>query len=90
MSKEKKYIILAVDDERHNLEILERILGSEYKLKLFTTGEEALQFVFSGQTIDLILLDIMMPRMDGFEIAQELKTHEETRSIRFILSKEGV
>lgn len=84
MSKEKKYIILAVDDERHNLEILERILGSEYKLKLFTTGEEALQFVFSGQTIDLILLDIMMPRMDGFEIAQELKTHEETRSIPII------
>ena len=84
MGKEKKYIILAVDDERHNLEILERILGSGYKLKLFTTGEEALQFVFSGQTIDLILLDIMMPRLDGFEIAQELKAHEETRSIPII------
>jgi DNA-binding response OmpR family regulator len=84
MGKEKKYIILAVDDERHNLEILERILGTEYKLKLFTTGEEALQFAFSDQTIDLILLDIIMPRMDGFEIAQELKTREDTRSIPII------
>jgi CheY-like chemotaxis protein len=84
MSKEKKPLILAIDDEVHNLEILERILGSEYNLKLITSGEEALEFVFSGQTIDLILLDIMMPGMDGFETAQELKTHEDTRSIPII------
>jgi len=82
--KMAKPTILAVDDENHNLEILKRFLQKEYYLLTFTSGEDALKTAFSGEHIDLILLDIMMPRIDGFEIAKELKTNKLTRDIPVI------
>ncbi|MBN2104068.1 response regulator [bacterium] len=79
-----KQTILAVDDENHNLDILKRFLIKEYNLLTFNSGENALKTAFSGEPIDLILLDIMMPRIDGFEIAKQLKTNKLTRDIPII------
>ncbi|MPT46981.1 MAG: diguanylate cyclase [Sphingobium sp.] len=67
-----KAIILIVDDEISNIEIMNATLEDEYEICFSTSGEQALQ---TARTVmpDLILLDIIMPGMDGFETCQELK-----------------
>jgi len=77
-----KKIILAIDDEPKNLYLLGELL-SEYDLIACTTGEEALEVV-KTEKVDLILLDIMMPQMDGYEVCQKLKLDEETKDIPVI------
>jgi DNA-binding response OmpR family regulator len=71
------YSILAVDDDPKILKILQHILSKEgFKVSTASSGEEALQL--ARQTFpDLVLLDIMMPGMDGFETFQRLKTIRE-------------
>ena len=62
--------ILIVDDERHNRELLEVMLAPEgFRLPDRASGEEALAMV-AQQPPDLILLDVMMPGMDGYEVAE--------------------
>lgn len=80
----EKNIILAVDDETNNLEILNRYLSSHYQIITCSSGEQALDVVFSSQQVDIILLDIMMPQMNGFDVALELKKNELTRDIPII------
>jgi CheY-like chemotaxis protein len=70
--KNKKATILIVDDTYSNIDILLEFL-KEYDLIVATSGEEALDIVNTGEKIDLILLDIMMPKMDGFEVCKILK-----------------
>lgn len=82
--KTKQYTIIAVDDENTNLDILERFLKNEYNLITFSDGNEALELAFSGKHIDLFLLDIMMPKIDGFEIARNLKDNKRTKDIPII------
>lgn len=68
-----KPIILIVDDESMNINILMELLKSDYRLIAAKDGQQALQRV--QQTIpDLVLLDIMMPGMDGYEVCRELKS----------------
>lgn len=77
-------IILMVDDHPRNLQVLGAILKKhDYSIAVARSGEQALEFV---QTIppDLILLDVMMPQMDGFEVCRRLKADETTRSIPII------
>lgn len=76
--------ILLVDDEPVNLRILSQILKDRYRLMLATSGEEALKCVDSPQPPDLILLDIVMPEMDGFEVCQRLKERDSTSNIPII------
>ena len=60
--------VLIVDDERQNRQLLEAMLAPEgFLLELASTGEEALAAV-AREPLDLILLDIMMPDMDGYEV----------------------
>ncbi|MBN1779498.1 response regulator [bacterium] len=80
----KKYTILAVDDEANNLNILERILKPKYNIISLDSSEKALETIFSGIPIDLILLDIMMPNINGFEMAQKIKANKATREIPLI------
>ncbi len=74
--------ILIVDDTIVNLDILSELLY-EYDVVEATNGEEALSIV-NEDKIDLILLDIMMPNMDGFEVCQKLKENPQTKDIPII------
>ena len=77
--------VLIVDDERHNRELLEVMLRPEgYVLLSATTGEEALALV-QRQQPDLILLDVMMPGMDGYEVARKIKGNPATEGIPVIM-----
>ena len=83
MNNGKKQRILVVDDERINIDILVDTLNPEYEIFVAKNGYQALQRV-AGHLPDLILLDIMMPDMDGFEVCRRLKSDETTRDIPVI------
>lgn len=75
--------ILAVDDNPTNLEILKNLLSSEYRLFFAINGQTALK-IAAEKKPDLILLDIMLPEMDGYEVCKRLKESEQTRQIPVI------
>ncbi|MDO9107030.1 MAG: EAL domain-containing protein [Methylovulum sp.] len=77
-------IILIVDDEPVNVEILATLLGQEYHVKVAGNGKTALAIAAQHPQPDLILLDVMMPDMDGFEVCRQLKDHVATRDISVI------
>lgn len=77
-----KPTLLVVDDTRGNLSLMNALLKDQYTVLLASHGEEALQLAASETTPpDLILLDIMMPGMDGYEVCRRLKAHAATRDI---------
>ena len=77
-------LILIVDDTNQNLQVLGSMLKNEgYNIGAVTNGEEALNFV-QQRVPDLILLDVMMPGLDGYEVCQKLKGDEETEDIPVI------
>jgi len=76
--------ILIVDDSMNNLTLLERILSRKgYKVGVAASGKVAIESVELTKP-DLILLDIMMPDMDGYEVCSQLKANERTRGIPII------
>jgi two-component system, sensor histidine kinase and response regulator len=76
----EKQKVLVVDDERFNVNVLVDLLKDDYKMIVAKNGEQALKAA-SSQLPDLILLDIMMPDMDGFEVCRRLKQNEELKNI---------
>jgi CheY-like chemotaxis protein len=76
--------ILVVDDVPENIAVLVELLRSEHRLQIATFGEQALMLATGDSPPDLVLLDIMMPGMDGFEVCRKLKEYEETRRIPVI------
>ncbi len=78
----KEITILAVDDSEINLDILVGIL-KRYDLIPALSGEEALE-ILQKETVDLILLDVLMPEMDGFEVCRRIKADERIRDIPVI------
>jgi sigma-B regulation protein RsbU (phosphoserine phosphatase) len=78
-----KFTILAVDDTPENLDVVKGILSAEYIVKAATSGPMALK-IAEKQTPDLILLDIMMPDMDGYEVCRRLKENEQTKNVPVI------
>jgi len=78
-------VILCVDDSEANLRLLERILVHRgYLVVSATRGKEALLMIKS-QTIDLVLLDVLMPEMTGFEVCQKIKNDPQSRRIPVIM-----
>lgn len=76
--------VLIVDDTKENIKVLQRILAEEgYKIGVALSGIQALKNV-SKLKPDLILLDVMMPEMDGFETCRRLKSNPETKDISVI------
>jgi PleD family two-component response regulator len=77
--------VLIVDDERHNRQLLEVMLSpAGYQIQMAAGGREALAMI-EAERPDLILLDVMMPDMDGYEVAAEVKRGLLTRNIPIIL-----
>ena len=76
-----KPTILAVDDTPENLDILNGLLSNEYNMKVAPNGLVALKIAQSSPTPDLILLDVNMPGMDGYEVCKELKANKITKEI---------
>lgn len=79
-----KSTILIVDDTPDNIEILSDLFKEQYKIKIATGGEKALSICMSDKAPDLILLDVMMPDMDGFEVARRLREHHASAHIPII------
>ena len=82
--KTTKPTILVVDDTPDNLDLMGDLLMNDYKVKIANSGKKALEIVQTGQSPDLILLDIMMPEMDGYEVCSVLKSDEKTKNIPVI------
>ena len=76
--------ILVVDDNLTNNEIIQEILSEDYDLRITTTGEEALKIATDFRP-DLVLLDIMMPGMNGYEVCRRLRASSNLMHTKIIL-----
>src|SRR5579871_108127 len=83
MNAEVKTLLL-VDDEPANIQIVNSILKDIYKTRIATSGAKALELANQTPAPDLILLDVMMPEMDGYEVCSRLKSSDHTRDIPVI------
>ena len=75
--------VLIVDDIPHNISLLNAALMDEYVIKVATRGKHAID-ICQSMPVDIILLDVMMPEMDGFEKCRQLKEDPRTRAIPVI------
>src|SRR5271170_3575479 len=83
MNAEAKTLLL-VDDEPANIQIVNSILKDIYKTRIATNGVKALELANQDPAPDLILLDVKMPEMDGYEVCARLKSADRTRNIPVI------
>lgn len=91
MPENRRDSVLVVDDVAANIKILRAILESEFELHAATSGSAALEIVRTT-AVSLVLLDIIMPEMDGYEVCQKLKADPKTRDIPviFLSALDGV
>ncbi len=82
-SANKRPTILVVDDTPANLTLLANLLKEQYRIKVANNGIKALELAAAAPP-DLVLLDIMMPEMDGYEVCRRLKADESTRKVPVI------
>jgi serine phosphatase RsbU (regulator of sigma subunit) len=81
---DQKKIVLLVDDAPANIQIVNSILKDIYKIRIATSGAKALELANVTPLPDLILLDVMMPEMDGYEVCTQLKLNQVTHDIPVI------
>ena len=81
--QDKKDLILIVDDQPNNLKVLASVLGRKYILSAAPNGESALK-ILKRIKPDLILLDVMMSEMNGFETCRKIKSNHQTKEIPVI------
>jgi phosphoserine phosphatase RsbU/P len=84
MEAQGKKLVLIVDDAPANLQVVRSILKDDFKIRVATSGAKALDLVKGEPQPDLILLDVMMPEMDGYELCRILKATPEVRDIPVI------
>ena len=85
MSDTTKPRILIVDDRADSIQIMARGLAPEFAAEFALSGKQALAKLATGELPDLILLDVVMPDMDGYEVCRQLKVEPRTRDIPVIL-----
>jgi phosphoserine phosphatase RsbU/P len=84
MSRQQRKLILIADDTPTNVAVIAGLLKDSFRTKIATNGEKALALATGKEKPDLILLDVMMPDMDGFEVCRRLKANPDTREIPII------
>jgi diguanylate cyclase (GGDEF)-like protein len=82
--KNKKPTLLIVDDMAINIQMLSDLLKEDYNIKVAKSGAKALEILRESDGIDLILLDVVMPEMDGYEVCKILKNDPATQNIPVI------
>lgn len=82
---DKQHHLLVVDDDRINRELLMHLFERDYHISTAGSGREALDMLKADPTIDLVMLDIMMPHMSGLEVLSEIRETPETRNLPVIL-----
>ncbi len=82
--QDNKATILIVDDTIENIDLLKNILEEDYNIKAAVNGEQALKIIEKNNKIDMILLDIMMPGIDGYEVCERIKKNPATEHIPII------
>lgn len=80
----KPQTVLIVDDEPANISLLNEVLKTDYRIMVAKDGKRALLVAQSNPPPDLILLDIVMPELDGYEVLKRLKADEDTKNIPII------
>jgi len=80
----EKQAVLVVDDTPANIKVLMETLKDDYRIVAAVNGQRALQLAAADPTPDIILLDVMMPEMDGYEVCARLKADAKTRDIPVI------
>jgi diguanylate cyclase (GGDEF)-like protein len=80
----EQHTILIVDDSPENITVLGSLLRPDYKVRVATSGEKALKIAKSDAPPDLILLDVMMPGMDGYQVCEKIKSDQRTKNIPII------
>lgn len=80
----EKPTVLVIDDTADNLTLMAALLKDSYRVKVVNHGEKGLAIAASNTPPDLILLDIMMPQIDGYEVCRRLKANPATRNIPVI------
>lgn len=84
MIAEEKKVVLVVDDAPANIRVVNEILHDSYKVRIATNGAKALELANGLPAPDLILLDVVMPGMNGYEVCTKLKAEPATRDIPVI------
>ena len=84
LDRPEQEMILVVDDTPDNLQLISELLIDRYRVKVANNGAKALRIAQGSPAPDLILLDIMMPEMDGYEVCRRLKADPNTSSIPVI------
>ena len=84
METATKHTVLAIDDTAENLTVINGLLKDRYKVKVANNGERGLALAATAPIPDIILLDIMMPGIDGWEVCRRLKEMPETRDVPVI------
>jgi len=79
-----KKTILVVDDTPENIQVISGVLGEQYRIKAATSGEKALKICAADPMPDLVLLDVMMPDMNGYEVCRLIKEDSRLRDIPVI------
>lgn len=84
MIESKKPTILVVDDESSNVLLLSDVLRDDYRIKVAKNGKKAIEIVDTSDDIDLILLDVEMPQMNGYEVCKAIKNSDSKKNIPII------
>jgi putative two-component system response regulator len=84
MNEERRPTVLVVDDATQNLSLMVGLLCDQYEVRVARNGLQALEIARSTMPPDLILLDVVMPEMDGYTVCRQLKSHPRTADIPVI------
>ena len=84
MEDASEMTVLVVDDEPSNIDLIKGILPGGFKVKAATRGAVALKIAQKAPPPDIILLDVMMPEMDGYEVCRQIKANPDTTGIQIV------